>query len=97
VGPDDVLFVADPEFGHVHLFDLNGSLLMLLGGPDDGPGSTPSPVGLAIADRLPARLETLVPRDFTASYFLFVSNSMGTHRLSLFAIGCPAGQSPPAR
>jgi DNA-binding beta-propeller fold protein YncE len=87
VGPDGVLFVADAEVAHVHLFNGEGQLLMFLGGPQDQPGGTPLPVGLAIAPTLPDRLASLVPEDFNARYFLFVSNSGGTRRISLFAIG----------
>jgi DNA-binding beta-propeller fold protein YncE len=87
VGPDGVLFVADAEFAHVHLFNGEGQLLMLLGGPQDQPGQTPLPVGVAIAPTLPDRLASLVPADFNARYFLFVSNSVGSRRISLFAVG----------
>ena len=87
VGPDGVIFVADPEFAHVHLFDWEGRLLMLLGGPGNDAGSTPLPCGVAVADTLPPRLTALVPGDFDARYFLFVANSMGERRISLFAVG----------
>ena len=89
VGPDGVIFVADPEFAHVHLFDERGRLLMLIGGPGNDAGSTPLPAGVAVAETLPPRLSDLVPHDFDARYFLFVSNSMGERRISLFAIGQP--------
>ena len=87
VGPDGVIFVADVEFGHVHLFNAQGQLLMLLGGPEDQPGGTPMPVGVAIAPTLPYPLTALVPDDFRAAYYLFVTNSIGTKRVSLFAVG----------
>jgi sugar lactone lactonase YvrE len=87
VGSDGVLFVADAEFAHVHLFNEAGQLLMFLGGPQDQPGGTPLPVGVAIAPTLPDRLASLVPADFNARYFLFVSNSVGSRRISLFAVG----------
>ena len=87
VGPDGVLFVADAEFAHVHLFNGEGRLLMFIGGPQDQPGGTPLPVGVAVAPTLPNRLTSLVPADFNARYFLFVSNSVGSRRISLFAIG----------
>jgi hypothetical protein len=60
---------------------------MSLGEPQDQPGGTPLPVGVAIAPTLPDRLASLVPADFNARYFLFVSNSVGSRRISLFAIG----------
>ena len=87
VGPDEILFVADAEFAHVHLFDEQGRLLMLLGGPHDRAGGTPMPVGLAVAQALPDAIAALVPQDFHARYFVFVSNSVGAKRLSLFAVG----------
>lgn len=87
IGPDGTLFIADTEFSHVHLFNQAGQLLMLLGGPEDRAGGTPMPVGVAVAHTLPQTLTDLVPHDFDASYYLFVSNSIGTHRISLFAIG----------
>lgn len=83
VGPDGTIFVADGEFGHVHLFNMEGQLLMLLGGP----GVTPMPFGLAVAGNLPANLESLVPADFAAQYYLFVTNTIGGKRINLFAIG----------
>jgi len=87
VGPDGVVFITDVEFSHVHLFDEQGQLLMLLGGHENQPGGTPMPVGVAIAPTLPDRLASLVPDDFHPAYFLFVTNTIGTKRISLFALG----------
>jgi sugar lactone lactonase YvrE len=87
IGPDDVLFVADAEFGHVHIFNADGRLLMLIGGPKDEPGGTPMPVGVAVAPSLPDHLTSLVPRDFAAHYFVFVTDAAGGKRISLFAVG----------
>jgi sugar lactone lactonase YvrE len=87
VGPDGVIFVADVEFRHIHLFNKKGQLLMLLGGPDDKPGGTPMPVGVTVAETLPDRVASLVPDDFRAAYYLFVSNTVGKKRISLYAIG----------
>ena len=87
VGPDGVVFIADVGFAHVHLFNMQGQLLMLLGGPEDQPGGTPMPVGVAVAVTLPEHLTRLVPADFDAHYYLFVTNSIGRKRISLFAIG----------
>lgn len=94
VGPDGVIFVADAEFERVHLFDEKGRLLMLLGGSEDAPGSTPMPVGLAVARRLPESLTRLAPADFHADYYLFVSNTVGLRRLGLFAIGTSRASIP---
>ncbi|MFQ5430773.1 MAG: hypothetical protein ACE5E1_10730 [Phycisphaerae bacterium] len=87
VGPDGVVFIADAGFSRVQLYDSSGRLLMLLGGPDDTPGGTPLPVGVAVAEDLPESIKRSVPADFRADYFLFVSNTVGEMRLSLFAIG----------
>ena len=87
IGSDGILFVADAEFARVHLFNEAGQLLMLLGGSGSGPGSTPMPFGVAVAPTLPRKLAALVPKGFTARYFLFVTNSVGPQRISLFAIG----------
>jgi DNA-binding beta-propeller fold protein YncE len=87
VGPDGVVFIADVEFRHVHLFSTEGQLLMLMGGPDLGPGGTPMPVGVAVAPTMPPTIAELVPADFDAHYYLFVSNTIGPDRLSLYAIG----------
>lgn len=87
VGPDGTIFVADGEFGHVHLFNSEGQLLMLLGGPGNGPGATPMPFGVAVAENLPENLESLVPADFDAQYYLFVTNTIGGKRINLFAVG----------
>lgn len=86
VGPDGVIFVADAEFAHVHLYDQQARLLMLLGGPADQPGATPMPVGVAIASTLPASLAALVADSCAPKYYLFVTNTVGTKRMSLFAI-----------
>lgn len=95
VGPDGVVFVADPEFAHVHLFNLRAQLLMLLGTAEDRPGGTPMPVSVAVAEKLPSALAALLPDNFRATYFLFVANRIGTRRLSLFAIGTATGRTPP--
>ncbi len=87
VGPDGTVFVADAEFARVHLFDRQGRLLMLLGDDGTGPGSTPMPVGLAIATAVPPRLASAVPPGFQTHYFLFVANTVGPKRVSLYAIG----------
>ena len=87
IGPDGVAFIADVEFAHVHMYGENGEVLMLFGGPNDGTGGTPMPVGVAIAHSLPDALASLTPPDFAASYFLFVSNTVARKRLSLFAVG----------
>ncbi|MBN4058945.1 hypothetical protein JYU10_00580 [bacterium AH-315-J04] len=87
IGPDGIIFVADTEFARVHMFNNKGQLLMLLGGPDNKLGNTPMPTGLAIAPDLPPSLLALIPPTFDAKYYLFVSNTLGSHRLSLYAMG----------
>jgi len=87
VGPDGVMFIADAEFGTVQLFNAQGQLLMMVGEPEDKPGGTPLPIGVAVASALPERLSSIVPNNFAAKYFFFVTNSIGSHRISLFAIG----------
>lgn len=89
VGPDGTMFIADAEFAHVHLFDESGRLLMLLGGPDVPIGATPMPLGVAIAPTLPDPIAALVPDDFRADYFVFVTNTLGDRRINLFAVGGP--------
>jgi DNA-binding beta-propeller fold protein YncE len=87
VGPDGTIFIADADFARVHLFNSQGQLLMLLGQEGSGPGGTPMPSGLATATTLPERLRAMVPDDFRADYFLFVTNTTGPKRISLYAIG----------
>lgn len=87
VGPDGVIFIADSEFRHVHLFDDEGRLLMLLGGDDGRIGGTPMPIGVAVAADVPDQVAALVPQDFDAHYYLFVTNQIGDRRISLYAIG----------
>ncbi len=87
VGPDGVIFVADTEFAHVHMFDQDGRLLMLLGGPEDQPAGTPMPLGIAIARDVPPLIRELAPATFDPKYYLFISNTVGSQRLSIFAVG----------
>ena len=87
VGPDGTILIADAEFAHVHLFNARGQLLMLVGGPEDKPGGTPMPLGVAVAQTLPETITSMVPDDFRADYYFFVTNSVGTKRISLFAVG----------
>jgi DNA-binding beta-propeller fold protein YncE len=94
LAPDGTVFVADSEFSCVHLFNQRGQLLMLMGGPQDGPGGTPLPNAVAIALELPDDLDRLVPADFEAAYYLWVSNTTGQRRLSLFAVGHSATDRP---
>jgi len=82
VGPDGVIFVADAAYGHLTLFDDEGRLMMLLA---DGKGM---PFGVTTtASEVPACLTELVPDDFDAHYFLFVSHTTGARCLDLYAIG----------
>jgi hypothetical protein len=89
LGPDGTILIADAEFAHVHLFDDAGRFLMLLGGPDASIGATPMPLGVAVANTVPDPIARLVPADFRADYFLFVTNTLGAARINLFAIGSP--------
>ncbi|MFQ5460989.1 MAG: hypothetical protein ACE5E5_00005 [Phycisphaerae bacterium] len=87
VGPDHTAIVADADFGRVHLFNAQGQLLLLVGGPSGTPGGTPMPVGVAVARDLPPNITRLVPEGFQADYFFFVTNSVGSPRINLFAVG----------
>ncbi len=87
VGPDGVVFVADSEFARIHLFDAQGRLLLLIGGSGDSAGSTPLPISVTVAVSVPNALRELVPPNFEPDYFIFTSSSLGTHRLSVFAVG----------
>ena len=42
---------------------------------------------MTVAPTVPERLARLVPADFNARYFFFVANSVGSRRISLFAVG----------
>ncbi len=86
-GPGGTVFIADAAYAHIHVFDDRGNLLMLFGGPGDRPGHTPMPLGVTVATDVPDTVTALVPPDFTAEYFVFVTNRI-THRgVSLFAVG----------
>jgi DNA-binding beta-propeller fold protein YncE len=87
VGPDGTIIIADAEFARVHLFNRQGQLLMLIGGPGYKAGGTPMPLGVAVAPELPETVASLVPDDFHADYFFFVTNTVGPNRISLFAVG----------
>jgi hypothetical protein len=87
VAPDGAAFIADAEFARIQVWNSLHGCLMLFGGSDDAPGHTPLPVGVAIAESVPDSIETFVPPDFAPEYYVFVSNTVGTHRLSVFAVG----------
>lgn len=87
LAPGGVVIVADAALQHVHLFNGDGRLLLLLGGPHDNPGGTPLPNGVAVSPRFPDSLRPLLPPDFHADYAVWVSDTTGTQRLSLFAVG----------
>jgi DNA-binding beta-propeller fold protein YncE len=87
VAPDGTLAVTDVGFQHVHLFDQQGRLLLMLGGPADRPGGTMMPNGIAIAEGIPEGLAWLIPPDFEPRYYVWVSNTAGSRRLALFAVG----------
>jgi DNA-binding beta-propeller fold protein YncE len=86
IGPDGTIFIADTEFAHVHVYNDRGQLLMMFGGPEPKPGGTPMPVGVAVAATLPQAAASLVPHGFEARYFVFVTNTIGSKRISLFAV-----------
>ncbi len=87
IAPDGVAIIADAEFARFHLFDKQGRLLMLLGKDGDRPGATPMPMGVAVARDLPENVTALVPDDFNPDYYVFVGNTVGLHRISLYAVG----------
>lgn len=87
VGPDGVVFITDAAFAHVHLFDGEGRLLLLIGSDQGGPAATPMPVGVAVADVIPGAVSRLVPNDFDPTYLVFVANTVGDRRINLFAVG----------
>ncbi len=60
---------------------------MLVGSPDDKPGGTPMPLGIAAARTVPEAIASLVPKDFQVDYYFFVSNAIGAKRMSVFAVG----------
>ncbi len=86
VGPDGVVFVADMEFARVHVFNDRGQLLMLFGGDEDRSGGTLMPVGVAVAAAVPEAVASLVPEGFGARYFVFVTNTIGEKRISLYGV-----------
>jgi len=45
------------------------------------------PLGVAAARTVPEAIASLVPEDFRADYYFFVSNAIGAKRMSVFAIG----------
>ncbi|MCO6435929.1 MAG: hypothetical protein J5J06_02450 [Phycisphaerae bacterium] len=87
IGPDGVLYIADAAFAHVHLFNEAGQLLMLIGGDRGGPAGTPLPVSVAVAKSVPTAIARLVPADFQPAYYIFISNTVGSKRIALFAVG----------
>ncbi len=55
------------------------------------------PAGVPVAPTLPEKHASLVPTGFDAGYFLFTTNTIGTKRISLFAVGSTNhGFTPPA-
>lgn len=86
IGPDGVVFIADAEFAHVHLFNQEGQLLMLLGGAE-GAGKTPMPIGVTTAADIPDSIRAMIPDNFNPRYLLFVSNTVGDRRINLYAVG----------
>lgn len=89
ISPSGILAIADAEFSRVHLYNTSGQLLLLLGRADEGDGALPLPVGVAFAASLPEFLAAKVPAGYRADGYLFVSNTVGARRLSLFAIIAP--------
>jgi DNA-binding beta-propeller fold protein YncE len=87
VASDGTLWIADAEFACLHLFNSAGRLLLVIGGVDDRLAKTALPNGVAVADELPKGLARLLPEDFVPSYFVWISNTTGRHRLSLYAVG----------
>jgi sugar lactone lactonase YvrE len=85
VGPDGMVFVADAGLGCIHVFDEERQPAMRIGLD----GVTPLPNGLCIGRDVPAAMQALVPKDFAPAYYLWVSNTLSTKGLALFAVGQP--------
>jgi hypothetical protein len=78
---------ADADFGGIHFFDGAGRFLLLAGADNDHPDISPMPSGVAVAEQWPAVMLELLPQSFEASFFVFVTNSVGERRIELYAVG----------
>ena len=81
----------DAAFQRVQVFDSQGRVLMLFGGPGDEPGSLTLPAGICIDRTLLPHFADRIPPGFDAEYLVFVSDQFGAHRVGVYAFGSMNG------
>lgn len=92
------LYVADAAFENVQIFDAaTGRLLLFFGGSGPSPGSMYLPAGVHIDYQNLKYFDRYAEKDFRLKYLLYVVNTFGDHKLSVYGFGRWDGPSPGER
>lgn len=88
------LYVADAATDSVQLFDPQGRLLMVLGGPGDGPGCLSLPAKVAISYEGVDLFAGETAPGFRVEYLVFVASQLGPNKISIYGFGRHVGEAP---
>jgi DNA-binding beta-propeller fold protein YncE len=87
VDNDGVIYVVDAAFQNVQMFDSQYRALMFFGNPGAYPGSMDLPAGICIHEGDLDLFADRIPDAFAAQYLVLVTNQIGDHKVSIYALG----------
>jgi len=89
------LYSVDAAFENVQIFDDQGRLLLFFGGAGNAPGSMYLPAGVAIDYRNVSYFSKYTDPNFELEYLVYVTNTYGQGKLSVYGFGHWVGESLP--
>ena len=89
------LYSVDAAFENVQIFDDQGRLLLFFGGAGNAPGSMYLPAGVAIDYQNVDYFSKYTDPNFALEYLVYVTNTYGRGKLSVYGFGHWVGESLP--
>ena len=87
VDSSGILYVVDNAFDNVQMFNDKGQMLMFFGGAGTHPGALDMPAGICVSDTGLDLFAKYVNPAFDAQRLVIVTNELGMHKVSVFALG----------
>jgi DNA-binding beta-propeller fold protein YncE len=87
VDHNGVIYIVDAAFQNVQMFDNKYRALLFFGNPGTYPGAMDLPAGIALHDGDLDLFAKDIPDAFEAQQLVLVTNQIGTHKVSIYALG----------
>ena len=84
VDKEDNVYVLDGAFENAQIFNKEGQLLLIFGGPYNGPGDMYLPAQITIDYNNIKYFEDLVDKRYKLKYLILVSNQYGPEKISIY-------------